>query len=240
MSGRPKTDFEKPSGLEEVEICALSGKLPSDHCGERLSEFFVSGTAPREKDDYYKLYNINLLNGHIVPPACVSGFPAAQVGQKALVDYPSVLQKWAAQKELQLPPVDHCGAESGYTDGYADGYAVGEAGGYSGSQQSPGVAAFFIDNPVNNDEYMLQSSLPLKDQRIPLRVNAPPQTVKVIFYIDGGNSELNGSVGAVAAEVTEAPFTYLWPPVKGTHSLKAKAVLPGGKELEQSISFTVK
>jgi len=218
LQGRPKTQFAKPSGLEEKEICAISGKLATDLCEGRLSEIFVKGTTPTEKDDYYKLFNIRNSDGHIVPDECLGNYPASQFTHKVLVDYPSGLKKWAEQNRLALPPFATCGASSGYASGYPDGYANDESN------------AFFIDNPANNDEYLLDSSLPLKDQRIPFRVTTPPRTVKVVYSIDDKQ----------VAEVAAMPFTYLWLPEKGSHTLKAEALTSDGKTIAKTVFFIIK
>ena len=226
MQGKPRYDFVKPDGLLDVEICALSGKLPTDLCDEKAYEIFVKGTGPKEKDDYYKSFWINSPDGHIVPEDCRNTYPSSQLTQKILIDYPLELNRWATQKGLQLPLTSHCGEPSGYTDGYTDGYADGYAGGYPNEEPE----AISIDNPVNNDEYLLESSLPLRDQKIPFRVTVPTSATEVNYYIDGKR----------AGGTDAAPYTYLWLPVRGRHLLTVEAVFSGGVKSAATVSFTVK
>jgi penicillin-binding protein 1C len=46
LKGRPVHRFQRPAGLVEVEICALSGLLPGPDCPHRISELYLEGTAP--------------------------------------------------------------------------------------------------------------------------------------------------------------------------------------------------
>jgi 1A family penicillin-binding protein len=215
----PKENFQVPNNLVEKEICALSGKLATLLCTDHIYELFVKGSEPVEYDDYYKLYNINNQTGQIVPDQCVNKYPKASITQKVLIAYPPELQKWAAQNGLSLPAITPCDTGVGYTDGYANGYS---------DDQSPQIK---IDNPANNDEYLIDNILPISDQKIPFRISAPLDTTKVTFYLDGKS----------LTETRESPFTYLWTPVKGDHSLYFEADLVNGKTLKSpSIHFFVK
>ncbi|HQY23790.1 MAG TPA: transglycosylase domain-containing protein [Thermoflexales bacterium] len=44
--------FERPADLTRVEICALSGMLPTPSCPARRTEWFVYGTAPTRPDTW--------------------------------------------------------------------------------------------------------------------------------------------------------------------------------------------
>ncbi len=48
LKSRPIRDFERPAGLVDVEICALSGQLPGADCPHRVTETFIVGTEPTE------------------------------------------------------------------------------------------------------------------------------------------------------------------------------------------------
>ncbi len=214
----PKTEFEKPPGLQEVEICSISGKLPTDLCPERTYELFTGATVPSEKDDYYKQFNINTADGRIVPDKCLNDYPASSIKQKVLIDYPLELQKWAVQNSLALPAFEPCAGFNDYPGAYPSGYSSSE------------TALISIDNPQNNDEYMIDGTIPLEDQKIPLKVTAPSTALHVDFYIDGNR----------VAGISKIPFTYLWPPAAGEHTFKTEAVFTGDKKMQSSVTFTVK
>jgi membrane carboxypeptidase/penicillin-binding protein PbpC len=46
LKGQPVQAFERPDGLVDVEVCALSGKLPGLDCPHRIVETFIAGTEP--------------------------------------------------------------------------------------------------------------------------------------------------------------------------------------------------
>ena len=67
----PQLKFEIPNRLRQVEICALSGKLPTELCPDRVFEWFVQGHEPKEKDDYYQNFWVLRSNGHLIRPECI-------------------------------------------------------------------------------------------------------------------------------------------------------------------------
>jgi membrane carboxypeptidase/penicillin-binding protein PbpC len=52
--GRPARAFERPDGLIHVEVCALSGMLPTPDCAVRRNEWFLDGSAPTQPDTWYR------------------------------------------------------------------------------------------------------------------------------------------------------------------------------------------
>ena len=211
----PAGDFIKPDNLKEVEICEISGMLPTALCEDRIYEYFVKGSKPKETDNYYQLFKINKQTGRIVPSQCVSNYLPHEVEEKVLVAYPAELQKWAEQKGLALPQYEPCALSNDNPVNYTNGYTPDNAN------------SFLIESPANNDEYQLQPELPISAQKIPFRVVTPVNTLKVNYMIDD----------KVAGTVMEKPYTYLWMPEKGDHVLKAEAELNTGKIITSSSVF---
>ncbi len=211
----PASDFIKPDNLKEVEICEISGMLPTDLCENRVYEIFVKGSEPKEADNYYQLFKINKQTGRIVPVQCVSNYLPHEVEEKVLVAYPAELQKWAEQKGLALPQYEPCALSNDNPVNYTNGYTPDNAN------------SVLIESPANNDEYQIQSDLPLSAQKIPFRVVTPSNTLKVNYIVDD----------KVAGTLTEKPYTYLWIPEKGEHALKAEAELNTGEIITSSSVF---
>lgn len=84
LKGRPQENFVQPEGFEQVEICALSGLLPTEHCRSTRKEWYIKGTAPVEYDPFYT--QVRLDNGQ---PMIV-------------YDLPLVAQEWARSQGLPL------------------------------------------------------------------------------------------------------------------------------------------
>lgn len=215
----PQLSFQIPKRLHEVEICALSGKLPTSECTERVFEWFVRGQEPKERDDYFQKYWVLTSNGRLLRPECVEKYPAASREEKTLVTYPAAFQRWAAKKGLSLPPFEPCALSKTTKNGYADGYPAGSEDLIS------------IESPGDQDEFMVTAGLPLNSQKIPFRVLASIDVEKVEFYLDG----------KMVATSTAQPFHYQWVPEKGKHVLKVTGELYDGSTRESApVNFEVK
>jgi len=218
MKSTPNTPFKLPPSIVEKEICALSGKLPTEYCNDKMYEIFSPDSVPIEKDDYYKLFNINTQTGKIIPAACLNSYSSAQIKQKTLVAYPPKLQKWALNEGLQLPTFSKCTDASDYPVAYTDEYSDEQAN------------EVIIDSPANNDEYILDNTIPLTSQKIPLRVSAPHETTTVDFFIDD----------TLVGSLTKTPYTTLWLPTLGKHTFFVRAILFNGRTIDSNkLSFSI-
>jgi penicillin-binding protein 1C len=209
LADRVNKSFTKPAGLREIELCSISGKILTDLCQEKIFELLTASQIPKERDDYYREYYINDLNGKVIPDECAGQYPASSISRKVVLAYPAELQRWAASKGLSAPVFEHCTLSKQPDLDYPNEYPLGNAEG------------IFIDNPAKNDEYMIDYTLPVQSQKIPFRVRVPVNTVKVEYFID---DQFVGSA-------SEMPFSFLFETGPGEYSLKAKAILSDGRIL---------
>ena len=70
-------DFEKPKGITQATVCSKSGLLPKDGVCEndprgslKYTEYFASGTAPKEECDHHEALSICKVSGEIAGPYC--------------------------------------------------------------------------------------------------------------------------------------------------------------------------
>jgi penicillin-binding protein 1C len=63
LQGQPDHPFERPAGLTQVEVCALSGSLPTSACQHTRMEWLISGTGPTQTDTIYQEVYIDTLTG---------------------------------------------------------------------------------------------------------------------------------------------------------------------------------
>lgn len=216
----PKEKFEIPSKLQSVEICSVSGKLPTDLCPERIFEWFLVGSEPKENDDYYQKFWVSKKNGNIIPESCFDFYPEAQRQQKILIAYPPLYQRWANQNGLALAPKVHCPTQNGQMDDYTNGYSTLD------------LDVVMLDSPRNDDEYLIDPALPLQDQRIPFRVTTllGVMPTKLNFYVDQ----------KLAGTIPGNEFTYLWLPEKGKHTLVVEALYYDGKTYKsKEVTFEI-
>ncbi len=54
LQGQPDRPFVQPDGLKQVEVCELSGLLPTPACPHTRLEWFIPGTEPTQTDTYYQ------------------------------------------------------------------------------------------------------------------------------------------------------------------------------------------
>jgi membrane carboxypeptidase/penicillin-binding protein PbpC len=54
LQGHPEKPFTRPDGLVQVEVCDLSGLLPTKDCPHTKTEWFITGTQPTMSDTYYQ------------------------------------------------------------------------------------------------------------------------------------------------------------------------------------------
>jgi penicillin-binding protein 1C len=54
LQGRPDKIFARPDGLVQVEVCDLSGLLPTENCLHTKTEWFIAGTQPTTPDTFYQ------------------------------------------------------------------------------------------------------------------------------------------------------------------------------------------
>ena len=54
LQGRPDKIFEQPNELLQIEVCDLSGLLPTDACPHIKKEWFIAGTQPTALDTFYQ------------------------------------------------------------------------------------------------------------------------------------------------------------------------------------------
>jgi penicillin-binding protein 1C len=52
--GLPVREFERPLGLTRLEVCALSGQLPTADCTARRFEWFLAGSEPTQPDRWHQ------------------------------------------------------------------------------------------------------------------------------------------------------------------------------------------
>ncbi len=127
-AGKPERWFPQPPGLEQHEICALSGLLPGPACADRVREWFLVGTAPTQPDTWHVALRIDPATALLAAPDCPAG---ASVEQDYAV-LPPEYATWAAGAGWAMPPLAYapaCGAAGGAT-------------GVSGAITAPGANAF--------------------------------------------------------------------------------------------------
>ncbi|MGE5251664.1 MAG: transglycosylase domain-containing protein, partial [Bacteroidota bacterium] len=97
LGGTPDEPFPRPEGLVPVEVCTLSGLLPTPECPNTRREWFLAGTEPTRTDTLYKQIWLDALTGS---PADGST-PASRHQLTLVLDLPASAVPWARSQGIQ-------------------------------------------------------------------------------------------------------------------------------------------
>jgi penicillin-binding protein 1C len=100
LMGRPRREFERPSGIINVEICSLSGLLPTPDCPYTRDEIFIAGTEPKLFDDWYQRFLVDTATGMLAGPET----PAGRTESQVYIVLPAEAREWARQQNWPEPP----------------------------------------------------------------------------------------------------------------------------------------
>lgn len=101
LQGEEIVPFVRPEGLVEMAVCAVSGKLPTEHC-PTINELFIPGTEPTETDDIHQVFLVNRETGRL----CTLHTPPELCEERVYEVYPPEASDWIASlPEDQRPPV---------------------------------------------------------------------------------------------------------------------------------------
>jgi len=158
LLGRPELAFPRPEGLVQVEVCAISGKLPTELCPHRTTEWFIEGTVPAELDDWYQLFRLDKTTGLLAD----ENTPSERVVERVYLALPPELQQWAREQGIPAPP-----PAAAVTSG------AGET-----------AAPLVITSPDNGVVYRISPAVPAEQQQIRLAAVAHIPLEGVTFLLD--------------------------------------------------------
>jgi penicillin-binding protein 1C len=98
LEGLPKLEFTRPDGLIQVEVCTLSGRLPTEFCPHTRTEWFITGTEPTQTDNIYRQVTVDLATGQLASDAT----PAERRKSIIMLDLPIAAHPWARDNNLPL------------------------------------------------------------------------------------------------------------------------------------------
>lgn len=163
LGEQPSTAFTRPSGLVRVEVCTLSGLLPTPACPYQRQEWFIAGTQPTTPDTFYRVVRLDRATGRMAGTTT----PSDQVIQALALDLPPRAQPWARARGLLL---------------WSD-LVASEGTSPAGPNPSPSTDLLLV-SPPDRSIYRLAAGLPAESQRILLQAAVPPGLSKVTLWID--------------------------------------------------------
>ncbi len=98
LAGRPEIPFSRPPGLVKIDVCALSGLLPTPACPNTRSEWFLEGTQPIRKDNLYQKISLDKTTGALAQMTT----PLESREMVTVLDLPPEAASWAHAQGLTL------------------------------------------------------------------------------------------------------------------------------------------
>jgi penicillin-binding protein 1C len=217
LSDRPPREFTRPPGLVQVEVCRLSGLLPTQACPYRRLEWFIDGTQPVQADHFYQEVTIDLVTGKLASQAT----PPAQRARRVVLNLPPQAVPWARLQGLTI-----------YTDLVSS--APGGQLQLSSSEPSSSLIApdqsLVLLSPASGGTFRLSQTLDQSAQRIRLEAASAVEFSQVTLWVDG----------VQISRLAEAPYQAWWTLTPGVHRAWAEGILPDEQKTTSAlVVFTV-
>ena len=162
LAAKPEESFSQPPGLVQVEICSLSGNLPTPACPNRKLEWFIEGTQPDDEDTIYRQVEINTATGQPADPAT----PAELRSVISAVDLPPQAEPWARSHGLIL-----------WSDLLNNTAPL--------TLEEPSLNRLQLSSPAPKSIFFISKELPLDVQKIQLEAAGAAGFDQVTFWVDG-------------------------------------------------------
>jgi len=98
LQNMPKEQFIRPNGLVQVEICSLSGLLPTSLCPYKRLEWFIEGTQPTRYDNIYQEVSIDVEKNSLASDET----PPWRIKKLVVLDLPYSALGWAQAHNVPL------------------------------------------------------------------------------------------------------------------------------------------
>jgi hypothetical protein len=225
LTGRPVTVFERPSGLVQLEVCALSGLLPNATCPYRRFEWFIGGTQPAQSDTLYREVLVDSATGRLADDST----PPERRTKQIALDLPPQAQPWARSEGLTL---------------------LNDLLAMPGAGQAEDDPALRLVSPASHSIYRLDPSFSLDAQSLHLEAVGGAGLRQVTLWVDGyqvaafrpatpGQIDA-GQSGPGMDPFAKPPFEAWWPLSAGVHQAWAEAVREDGEQVASPrITFEV-
>jgi penicillin-binding protein 1C len=97
LEGEPFEVFLRPPGIKDIVVCSVSGKLPTSHCPNPVSEIFIEGNEPTTHCDVHQAFRVNRETGRLATVYT----PPELVDEIVYDIYPSNAADWVRENEIQ-------------------------------------------------------------------------------------------------------------------------------------------
>ena len=220
LADQPDTPFPQVAGVEQVEVCALSGLLPTPLCPNRRLDWFISGHTPTAYDNMYQKFTLDRVTGVLA----TAQTPPNRRQDRVFVVLPQEAHDWAVRHGIPQPPTS------------SNSVAIAQNTGGSASSKNAGttpqaVNTLRILSPDPYTIFQLTPLVPFDTQQIRFTAAVPDGTQQITYTLD------DQTVGSTDS----APWSVWWALTPGTHKVIARATLADGSiKTSDALPFSVK
>jgi penicillin-binding protein 1C len=160
----PKGWYVEPFDVEEREVCATSGMIPSQHCSEHKKEHFIPGTSPHQTCTIHRPFIIRR-GGFKTRPyrLCSKCRIDLQYETHVYEVWPPEIATWMERNGMPLPKIpEHYPECIEVTSGRAP----------------------VIHSPSENSEYVIRDGVDLELQKILLEASVSNNIRKIYWFLD--------------------------------------------------------
>ncbi len=100
---QPVEDWQRPRGLVNVQVDAVSGLLPGEHTERTVTEMFLEGTEPTGRDNVHQLFRVNRENGKLATVYT----PPELIEERIYEIFPPVAADWVRENGIPQPPTEY-------------------------------------------------------------------------------------------------------------------------------------
>jgi penicillin-binding protein 1C len=204
LSGSPEQVFRRPAGLEQEEVCALSGLLPSEACNYRKMEWFIAGTQPQKVDSIYRQVTLDSSTGLPAEPET----PPDRRIRMTVLDLPAEARFWASEQGLLL--------YSDVIDGESGEARTSRA--YTLVEEETRASPLVLISPAPGSTFRLDPGFLADAQRIRLEARAEPGLTQISIWVDDEQVSSPGNT----------PELVWWKLEAGQHRAWVEAIGPDG------------
>jgi membrane carboxypeptidase/penicillin-binding protein PbpC len=210
LQGVPDHPFRRPDGLTQVEVCELSGLLPTSACPHTRREWFLAGTEPTQTDSTYQQVWIDTLTHSLADDTT----PVERRKSIEVLNLPVEATDWAHTQGLPLLADYHM--ESG---------SLSHSQGVLPNLRERAPDSIMLLSPHPNTEYRIDPNLDLSVQQIQIEVAAGQGISDITIWVDGN----------LLSNVSSPPYQAWWTLSAGEHRFWAEGTNVQGERVKSEV-----
>lgn len=153
--------FQRPTNVEEREVCSVSGQLPTENCTSLVNEYYLIDRSPTGLCEFHKSVLVDQTTGYRLPPGYKTDHPVKKV---TYVKWPQQVATWRMQNGydvFQLPELD------------------------PNYQRQIAGKAPLIQSPVENVTYFYREGVQKEYQKIAFTASVSNDVQRIYWFLDG-------------------------------------------------------